>query len=1170
MTYDGTIRINTNINTDGIAKGMSEIRQVVLRGMSASKPMQNTENELKLLGDSFSDTAKKASELQTQMISQKDVQIPTKEYSELQKEFDSLQKKLISVYDSQERFLATGGKEESSTYKKMIYDADTLERKLQSVERSMESLVESGRAFTLGKDSDAEYMERAKENIERVLDRVEERRRKEAETPAELLKPKVERRPVGSTGYNEDAIKFIDEYAAKADKASKNVKSEAAEEERLAKIRENAVVSNKKIVEAMERRKQLLSEIKDLEKAGVTKGYADYESSQKELAQINQKIKEYGKGTESASMASKKLAGAARNAFSGISKHIKNSSRAMASFAASSIKKAVSSMFRLEKSTKKTNNTLEKGFKAILKYGLGIRSFYILVNRFRTAVKEGFKNLAQFSEGTNAALSMLKSSLTQLKNSLATAFNPILTAAAPALTSLINMVSRAATYVGMLFAALTGKGTFTKAKEVQEDYAAGLKDSADAAKDAEKATNGYLSGLDEVKKYDDGSGYASKDSGGYKAPTPGEMFEEVDIPSQIGDFAEKVRDIFSGIWDVFKQAWENKGSAVVDSAKAAFESLKSVAKTVGTTFYEVFTGGIGLTWAESGLELMRSMLDVIRSISDAFKKAWGSGSGLEIVTSIFNMLTQINGLLTSIGDSFSRVFSSGIGTEIWENILGIVTGIYNTVGNLAGKIQEAWDAAGLGDSIWAGILNIFNTILGTLHNITDSTAEWSSKLDFTPLLTSIDGLLKSLEPLAENIGAGLEWFWNNVLLPIAGWTIQEAVPAFLDMISASIDALNEVIEALKPLGIWLWENFLQPLGQWAGDMVISALESITGLLKKFGDWVSKHQEAVQNMTIIIGSFFAAFAITKTITGISNLIISMGGLIGIVQKMGGLIGSVFNPWTIAIGAIIAVGVLLYKNWDTIKAKAKEVWDFVKKKFDEFRKWVGSIFTTDWTKAFGIFGNSLNAFLKNVSNIWDAIKKVFSGVITFISGVFSGDWKKVWEGIKEIFGGIWDGLVAIVKSPINAIIGVLNGLIEGMSRAVNGIADMLNSLRIDIPDWVPGIGGGTLGFNLPKWNPGKIPYLATGAVIPPNREFLAVLGDQKHGRNIEAPEGLMRDIVREETRNELMGMLNQIGGSPSGGHVIHNVVQINRRTLVDEVIKEGRLRQTVTGRNPFELT
>ena len=78
MTYDGTIRINTNINTDGIAKGMSEIRQVVLRGMSASKPMQNTENELKLLGDSFSDTAKKASELQTQMISQKDVQIPTK------------------------------------------------------------------------------------------------------------------------------------------------------------------------------------------------------------------------------------------------------------------------------------------------------------------------------------------------------------------------------------------------------------------------------------------------------------------------------------------------------------------------------------------------------------------------------------------------------------------------------------------------------------------------------------------------------------------------------------------------------------------------------------------------------------------------------------------------------------------------------------------------------------------------------------------------------------------------------------------------------------------------------------------------------------------------------------------------------------------------------------
>lgn len=106
--YDGSIRINTNINTDGIVRGMGEIRQAIERGMSASKPMQNTEQEVKQLGDSMSATAQKASELKNVMKLPKNAQVPTKEYSDLEKEVNSLEKKLLSVYDRQEKFLATG------------------------------------------------------------------------------------------------------------------------------------------------------------------------------------------------------------------------------------------------------------------------------------------------------------------------------------------------------------------------------------------------------------------------------------------------------------------------------------------------------------------------------------------------------------------------------------------------------------------------------------------------------------------------------------------------------------------------------------------------------------------------------------------------------------------------------------------------------------------------------------------------------------------------------------------------------------------------------------------------------------------------------------------------------------------------------------------------------
>ena len=134
----------------------------------------------------------------------------------------------------------------------------------------------------------------------------------------------------------------------------------------------------------------------------------------------------------------------------------------------------------------------------------------------------------------------------------------------------------------------------------------------------------------------------------------------------------------------------------------------------------------------------------------------------------------------------------------------------------------------------------------------------------------------------------------------------------------------------------------------------------------------------------------------------------------------------------------------------------------------------------------------------------------------------------------------------------------GTSDGQAEKENIIAEKLNSLRIDIPDWVPKVGGKKLGFNIPTWTPGQIPYLATGAVIPPNREFMAVLGDQKHGNNIEAPESLLRKIVREEAK-----------GNQSGGGNYRFTANLNRRVIFDEIIEEAKLRQTVSGRNPFEM-
>ena len=179
--------------------------------------------------------------------------------------------------------------------------------------------------------------------------------------------------------------------------------------------------------------------------------------------------------------------------------------------------------------------------------------------------------------------------------------------------------------------------------------------------------------------------------------------------------------------------------------------------------------------------------------------------------------------------SFLDVWTNGSGTLVLTNILQIFQGIFDLIGNIAGGLDEAWNKNETGTAIVQALFDIFNTILGTIRNIISATADWAGKLDFSPLLTSVKKLLEAIAPFTETVGKGLEWFWNNVLLPIAGWAIQTAVPTFLDMLSAALEALNTVLTVLQPLGQWLFDNLLKPLAEWAGDVFILAMQTITDL-----------------------------------------------------------------------------------------------------------------------------------------------------------------------------------------------------------------------------------------------------------------------------------------------------------------------------------------------------
>lgn len=244
--------------------------------------------------------------------------------------------------------------------------------------------------------------------------------------------------------------------------------------------------------------------------------------------------------------------------------------------------------------TSTTNSANNASFSIGRMVGMSIlySTVFGMISKVNSGIMTGINNLAQYSSATNASISSMMSALTQLQNSLATAFAPILSVVAPILTAFMNMLSKAITYVGMFIAALTGQKSFTRAKAVQEDYAASLnktssgankaakatKNNAKATKKANKEIQTYLSGLDEVRQYqkekDNDTPSSSTPSaggggggGGYTGPSIGDMFEKVPIESSIADIAKKIKDLIK------KEDWEGLGAYIASGINKGLQKI---------------------------------------------------------------------------------------------------------------------------------------------------------------------------------------------------------------------------------------------------------------------------------------------------------------------------------------------------------------------------------------------------------------------------------------------------------------------------------------------------------------------------------------------------------------------------------------------------------------------
>lgn len=470
------------------------------------------------------------------------------------------------------------------------------------------------------------------------------------------------------------------------------------------------------------------------------------------------------------------------------------------------------------------------------------------------AAKEGFENLAQYSDETNKSISSLMSANTRLKNSFATAAAPVLNVMAPALKSLIDLLSEATSWAGQLFATLSGKTTFVKAVDVEEDYGASLKDSNKELEKKEKLNKKLTFSFDDLIQ-----AQSNAQKSDYIGPTPDQMFETVEITDDIVTFADTVKGVLSGLFDPIKQSWEENGHYATEAAKTAFNSLKTLAGDVGASFMQVWK-------------------------------------------------------------------TEGYGKQITDDLLITFGNLMLTVGNLADRFDEAWRSGDTGTSIMRHLGDIVLEITGVFREASESIKDWSSKLDFSPLLRSFDNVLARITPIVNKVGSILLWLLNSVFLPLSKWALEKAVPVVLDLMAAGLEVLNSVLDALQPLANWLWEKFLKPLGEWTGEIIIAALEKIVEWLTKFSDWISSHQEEVQLITEYVLAFFAAWKVTEFVENVKRMIdiLSEKGLMGILSQLSSKLDIAswgFLGTAAAIAAVVSAAFEIYQNWDKMTPTEK---------------------------------------------------------------------------------------------------------------------------------------------------------------------------------------------------------------------------------------------------------
>lgn len=531
----------------------------------------------------------------------------------------------------------------------------------------------------------------------------------------------------------------------------------------------------------------------------------------------------------------------------------------------------------------------------------------------------------------------------------------------------------------------------------------------------------------------------------------------------------------------------------------AFTLLVNILAQIVTAVAQFVSMLFGKTLKQSkdGAKALHKEANAIGAVGEVADEAAGSLAGFDEINQINTESAKGAGGGAAMGEIAPDFGDWGIDDSLLDRLKEIA----DLVGLIAAGLA-LWKIGSMLPGVLGKIAKLLGGILMTVGGLllfwNGLTDAWENGVDWLNLIEMIGGLAAAafgLYTIFELLHPGWGKIAAGIALVVGG--IAMLVTGFHDAMENGWNLQNMLLSITGLLAAGLGISLLT--GSWIPLLIAGIASVLLALTVATG-----HGEE------LLGG------IREVIDGFKDFFV--GVFTGDMEKAIGGIEKIFDGLGAAIGAVvdgIKDSLLSFLTWLDEKTGGKfhgiieTAKNFVTTFFDDVNK-------------------SLGGFI-------DGIKQIFEGLIQFISGVFSGDWEEAWKGIKNIFKGAWNGIISLLEGAVNLIIKGLNWLIAQM-----------NKIEFEVPDWVPGVGGKSVGVRIPSISDAQLPRLAQGAVIPPNREFMAVLGDQRSGTNIEAPADLIRQMVIEG--------IQAAGISGGSGQPIQVNVMLDKRVLARAMVNE----------------